>query len=71
MTEPNIENWREIPLTVVSRRPGGSLRPRHNALLKFGQKSDKIDARRLAELLLATSRLLVGKRRPSRDRPEG
>jgi integrase len=31
------------------------LRPRHRALLKFGQNSDKIDARRLAELL----RLLV------------
>jgi hypothetical protein len=33
----------------------GSLRPRHNALLKAGQKSDKIDARRLAELPRATS----------------
>jgi hypothetical protein len=28
---------------------------RHNALLKFGHQSDKIDARRLAELLRGTS----------------
>jgi len=55
MTAPNIENWREVRLTIVSRRPDGSLRPRHNALLKSGQKSDKIDARRLAALLGATS----------------
>jgi hypothetical protein len=43
MTEPTIQNWREVRLTP------------DNALLKFGHKSDKIDARRLAELLRATS----------------
>jgi hypothetical protein len=71
MTEPTSENWREVRLTIVSRRPAGTLQPRHNALLKSGQKSDKIDARRLAELLRATSWLLVGKGRPGRDRSDG
>jgi hypothetical protein len=55
MTEPTIQNWREVRLALASRRPGGCLPPRHNALLKSGHNGDKIDARRLAELLRATS----------------